>query len=214
LTGDIPIRVARVVNRTSAEGPGLRFAVWVQGCSIHCPGCFNAHLWSRAGGTEISATELAKMAIVADVEGVTLLGGEPFEQAAGLAMFSGIVRDAGLSVMAFTGYDLRKLVSLSQDDPAIAALLDETDLLLDGPFVQTLPDTWRPWVGSVNQSFHFLTDRYAHLANSLSSLSDRLEIRIAPDGVTSVNGWASVDQLDALLISDGYLLHPVERHED
>src|SRR4051794_1393000 len=102
LTSEGPVQVARVIPRTIAEGPGTRFAVWVQGCTIRCVGCFNPHLWGRKGGTATDPVGLATEAIDAEVEGVTLLGGEPFEQAAPLAAFARVVRHAGLSVMTFT----------------------------------------------------------------------------------------------------------------
>ena len=88
LTSDDHIRVARVVPNTTAEGPGTRFAVWVQGCAIRCDGCFNPHLWTSQGGTPTTAEALAERAINANVQGVTLLGGEPTEQAAALADFA------------------------------------------------------------------------------------------------------------------------------
>lgn len=133
----------------------------------------------------------------AGVEGITLLGGEPFEQPAGLATFARLAQDAGLSVMTFTGHLLADLRASTDSD--VHMLLDATDLLVDGPYLADHPDLTRPWVGSTNQQFHFLTDRYQHLQNALTDLPDRLEVRIAANGTMSVNGWATVDQLDALL---------------
>lgn len=191
--------MARILPRTVAEGPGIRFAVWVQGCSIRCDGCFNPHLWSSAGGTLVRSHDLAERAISADVEGVTLLGGEPFEQAAGLAEFAAVARQRGLSVMTFTGHVRAELEVMAARDEATRALLEATDLLVDGPYVAGNPDLIRPWAGSTNQGFHFLTRRYQNLADELTTLPDRLEVRVANDGSVSVNGWATVEQLDQLL---------------
>lgn len=199
LTSEPLLRVARVHPRTTAEGPGTRFAVWVQGCSIRCDGCFNPHLWTDAGGTAVSAVDLAKDAISAGVEGVTLLGGEPFEQAEALAKFASLVRSDGLSVMAFTGYLLDGLRARAVHDGSIRDLIKATDLLIDGPYLAGQPDLKRPWVGSTNQQFHFLTERYVHLQADLAALHDRLEVRVDTNGAVSLNGWATVDQLDALL---------------
>lgn len=182
---------------TVAEGPGKRFGIWVQGCSIRCDGCFNPHFWSPAGGRLLSVSELVGRAVSADVEGVTLLGGEPFDQAAEVAELSREVRSAGLSVMTFTGYVREDLES--RGDAATIALLAATDLLVDGPYRADDRDLVRPWVGSTNQRFHFLSDRYKHLEFELSVLPDRLEVRVSRDGTVEVNGWATVDQLDALL---------------
>lgn len=198
------IQVARVVPVTAAEGPGDRFAVWVQGCSIRCVDCFNPHLWTEQGGQGVKASDLIGQALSAKVEGVTLLGGEPVEQASALAVFCEGVRDAGLSVMTFTGYTLLQLRErVASGNEGIRALLAQTDLLVDGPYVADKPDHGRPWAGSTNQQFHFLTPRYAHLKDHLSRNPDRLEIRVDPQGRTSVNGWASTDALEVMLAGLG-----------
>lgn len=191
--------MARTIARTVAEGPGTRFAVWVQGCTIRCVGCFNPHLWAARGGMPARAADLAAEAVAAGVDGVTFLGGEPFEQAAGLADVARIVRAAGLSVMTFTGYELGSLLEAATDDAGVRGLLDATDLLVDGPYLADRPDRVRPWVGSTNQRFRFLSDRYRHLETDLGALPDRVEVRVAVDGEVSLNGWAGVDQLDSLL---------------
>lgn len=197
MTTDPPLRIASTITSTRAEGPGHRFAVWVQGCTIRCDGCFNPHMWSPSGGATVTPAELAQQVTATDVEGVTLLGGEPFEQAPALARFAKHLRVRGLSVMVFTGY-YREDLELS-GQPGVADLLAQTDLLVDGPYVAEQPDLNRPWIGSTNQRFHFLTDRYRHLEPQLTSMPDRIEVRIKPTGEVSLNGWATVEQLDDLL---------------
>lgn len=141
---------------------------------------------------------LAQRAVESGAEGVTLLGGEPFDQAESFADFAERVRDAGLTVMAFTGHYLKHLQGA--DAPVGAAdLLAETDLLVDGPYLADHVDLSRPWVGSTNQRFHFLSDRYAALEAELHTTGDRIEVRVSSSGEIAVNGWASVDQLDDLL---------------
>jgi len=202
LISDWAIRVGAVVDDTVAEGPGRRFAVWVQGCSIRCPGCFNPHLWGPHGGTDIDAGELAARALaVPGIDGVTLLGGEPFEQARPLARFASLVAAQGLSVMTFSGFTYRELTAAGAPDGA-AELLCATDLLVSGPYLADRPDIGRPWVGSTNQEFHFLTDRLRHVEAELTALPDRIEVRVAASGEVTVNGWAATDQLDALLADD------------
>lgn len=192
------MRVSRVVPHTVAEGPGSRFAVWFQGCSLECAGCFNPQLWPTAGGADLSAAALFSQLNGDVVEGVTLLGGEPFEQAAQVAQFAEMVRGAGLSVMTFTGYTLERLRARSVLDPGIGRLLAATDLLVDGPYLVAKPDRLRPWVGSTNQRFHHLSDRYRHLGEHLE-YPDRIEVRISADGTATVNGWAETAQLEDLL---------------
>ncbi|MBM7808313.1 anaerobic ribonucleoside-triphosphate reductase activating protein [Geodermatophilus bullaregiensis] len=201
------VGVARLVPVTQAEGPGRRTALWVQGCSIRCPGCFNPQMWTRRGGVKRNVDELASEIIAGatagDVEGVTILGGEPFEQAAPLARLAALVQAAGLSVMTFTGYELPVLRTWAVGRSDIATLLRSTDLLADGPFLQDRLDVSRPWIGSTNQGLHALTKRYADRLSALNQEADRLEIRVNRDGLVAVNGWADTETLDRLLAGVG-----------
>ena len=175
-------------------GPGQRIGLWVQGCSIRCRGCFNPGTWSPAGGEVVSVEALAARIVATEgIEGVTFLGGEPFEQAAALAELGRRVRAAGLSVMTFTGLVREEIEAPGRAD--WDALLAVTDLLVDGPYVEDLHDLSRPWVGSSNQRFHFLTDRYT--AADLG-IPNRLEIRLTREGAVQVNGMATRDFLAAL----------------
>ena len=201
-TSDAFIRVATVVPETEAEGPGQRFAIWVQGCAIRCDGCFNPHMWSATGGDVVAVHDLLTQIESVDVEGVTFLGGEPFEQARVLSCLAEAVRRLGLSVMTFTGHDYGHVTGPNAPDAA-HELIAATDLLVSGPYIAAAPDLQRPWVGSTNQEFHFLTDRYSHIRDQLAQLPDRIEVRIEADGGVSVNGWAGVAQLDELLADLG-----------
>lgn len=191
------LRLHGFVPRTRVEGPGVRACVWVQGCSIHCPGCFSPQTWDPSGGISVEVTALARrIATDREIEGVTFLGGEPFEQAAPLTALAGHVAGAGRSVMVFTGYRLEELREAAR--PEYDALLAVTDLLVDGLYDRRRPDHRRPWVGSTNQRFHFLTPRYAHLAAALADYPDRVEVRIRPDGQVWINGMCSTATLRGL----------------
>lgn len=193
------LRLARIVERTRAEGPGVRSALWVQGCTVRCPGCFNPHTWSRSGGRTWPIDDVFEaLTRSPDIEGVTLLGGEPFDQAHALAKLAGLVRRKGLSVMAFTGHTRERLEGLDAPDGA-EQLLGQVDLLVDGPFLLDLPDRQRPWVGSTNQRFHALTDIYAKLVPTLDQVDDRLEVKLQRDGQMLVNGFADLATVEALL---------------
>ena len=199
------LRWSRFLAATTAEGPGLRSALWVQGCSVHCPGCFNPQLWAEIGGQVENTADLADRfvtdALGAGVQGVTLLGGEPFDQAGALATIAEAFRAAGLTVMTFSGYTLELLTEWALERPDIARLLDATDLLIDGPYLRDRPDAIRPWLGSTNQGIRALTPAYSAEVARIERDGglDRLEIRIHPDGQIDVNGWADDAALDALL---------------
>jgi anaerobic ribonucleoside-triphosphate reductase activating protein len=182
------LRVALVVPSTEAEGPGARFAVWVQGCTIRCPGCCNPEMFPRDGGDRVTAEALAEQATSTPcIEGVSILGGEPFEQAAACARFAELTRAAGLSVMVFTGYRRDELDARREDDPGVGALLDTTDILVDGRFDKGRLDRARRWIGSTNQTMHFLTSRYAP-DDPRFAAPNTAEIRLERGRLT-MNGW-------------------------
>lgn len=197
-TTEKSVRINRYLPRTRVEGPGERAAVWVQGCPIHCEGCATPELWDPAGGEEVEVGDLAERVLATGgLEGITLTGGEPFEQASSLAALLRLIRPAGLSVVTFSGYTFERL--RAGEDPAWADLLSLTDLLLDGPFQQENFDLSRPWVGSSNQGFRFLTPRYASLEGHLQEIPNKVEVRLTPEGLIRVNGMADFKKLKKLL---------------
>src|SRR5580704_6690819 len=126
------IQIAQIVACTEAEGPGRRFAIWFQGCPLRCPGCCNPEFLSFKGGESRTVEDVLQQIVRTrpqGVEGITLLGGEPFAHAAGAATLAKRVRECGLSVMAFSGYTIEEIERLP--DPAAAELLKWTDLLVD-----------------------------------------------------------------------------------
>jgi anaerobic ribonucleoside-triphosphate reductase activating protein len=189
------LRMGARVPLTRAEGPGPRYALWVQGCAIRCPGCCNPHLFEAAGAEALSVPALlAEVKAVRDrsgIEGVTLLGGEPFEQAPALASFARGVRALGLSVLAFSGHTLEELRARAAGEPAVAGLLDALDVLVDGPYQAARPERERLWVGSTNQRFHYFTDRYAAGIERPQAGEPlrTVEVRLSPEGRLSANGW-------------------------
>ena len=178
------LRLAQIVADTEAEGPGRRFALWVQGCSLRCPGCCNPEMFAADKGRAANSAELAAQALAtAGLEGVSVLGGEPGEQAEAVADFCERVRAGGLSVMLYSGYTLAEL----RARPGAERLLKAVDLLVDGRYQQSLPETRRRWLGSTNQVMHFLTPRYS-LADPRFASANTVELRLTRDGLT-INGW-------------------------
>jgi len=192
------LRIHRFLPLTKAEGPGTRACVWVQGCSIRCEGCAVPWTWDRKGGISVDTDDLAEAILgTGGIEGVTFVGGEPFEQASALASLGSAVRHAGLSVVTFTGLTYEGIIEAARPD--WNDLLAVTDLLLDGPYQKDTAETTRPWVGSGNQRFHFLTDRYVHLAGSLTQIANRIEVHVLTNGTVVINGMAPPGVLDELL---------------
>jgi anaerobic ribonucleoside-triphosphate reductase activating protein len=122
------------------------------------------------------------------IEGITLLGGEPFAHAPGAISLARDARACGLSVMVFSGYTLDQIRAMS--NPAVSALLELTDILVDGPYIREKPETLRRWIGSSNQCIHFLSDRYKF--DDQWRQRNTLEIRVDRSGI-SVNGFPAND---------------------
>ena len=195
------LRIATISDDTEAEGPGRRWALWVQGCTIRCPGCCNPEMFGTEGGTLVAIEALVdrmRAAKERGVEGISVLGGEPFEQAAGVAAVARAAKALGLTVMVYSGYSLAEL--RNRDDAA--ELLAEIDLLVDGRYDRDRPEPPPPlgrrWLGSTNQTMHCLTAAYRaddprmHEANTVEFHWSR--------GQLLVNGWpAGADAMKSLL---------------
>lgn len=144
------MRIANVVSDSIVDGPGLRFTVFTQGCPHHCPGCHNPDTHDPAGGRDASVEELAALMRSNPLtDGLTLSGGEPFDQAGECAALAARARTDGLSVWAYTGYRYETL--LERGEPEVLALLEQVDVLVDGPFVEALRSYDALFRGSTNQ---------------------------------------------------------------
>lgn len=189
------LRVAAIVDATEAEGPGRRFALWVQGCTIRCPGCCNPEMFATDRGTALTIDELdARLARALEIEGVSILGGEPFEQAEAVAGFAERARARDLTVMVYSGYRLDEL----RARPDAARLLAATDLLVDGRYDRDRPEppppVGRRWLGSTNQVIHYLTAAYSPDDPRLCE-ANTVELHWR-DGKLVINGWpAGADAL-------------------
>lgn len=191
-TNDLTVQIAQVVPCTEAEGPGKRFAVWFQGCPLRCPGCCNPEFLPFRGGQAKAVHELAqwltRSKAESEIEGITLLGGEPFAHAQPALALARAARERGLSVMIFSGYTIEQLSEMT--DPAVGQLIALTDILVDGPYVREQPDTERRWIGSKNQRIHFLSNRYRF--DEQWRQRNTLEIRLIGDEI-SINGFPARD---------------------
>ncbi len=184
------LRVFNILKNTKVEGPGIRYCIWTQGCSRHCKGCQAVHTWSHSGGKLYDVKEIIEdIKKQKEIEGVTFLGGEPFEQAEACGVIAKEVKKNGLSVLCFTGGLLEDL-SL---DTKNKMLLENTDLLIDGAFEIDKVDYSRPWCGSSNQRYHFLTDRYNE--EIFTKYKNKVEVNISKSGVVFMNGMGNFEDI-------------------
>lgn len=127
------LRIAGTVNDSIVDGPGLRYAVFTQGCPHDCPGCHNPQTHDFSGGKDIDTSEiLAQIRKNPLLDGLTLTGGEPFCQCtACIALVQG-ARAQGLNVWCYSGYTFEELINGKAE---WRLLLQNIDVLVDGPFL-------------------------------------------------------------------------------
>ena len=146
------IRIFGTAADSIVDGPGLRYAVFVQGCSHRCPGCHNPESQPVCGGTVQSVESL-----IAQIKGnglvrdVTISGGEPFDQPEACAQLARQLKADGYGVWTYTGYLYDDLLLAAKERSAIGELLANTDVLVDGPFVQAKRSLMLKFRGSSNQ---------------------------------------------------------------
>jgi len=146
------LRVAGIIRESVVDGPGIRSVVFAQGCPRRCQGCHNPESIDPNGGKVMEDKEIIDLINqVKLIKGVTFSGGEPFLQADAFAQLGRRFKQIGLDIMTYTGYTWDELIRLGQENPAVLELLEVTDYLVDGPFVEAQKDLNLPYRGSKNQ---------------------------------------------------------------
>ncbi|NLK44145.1 MAG: anaerobic ribonucleoside-triphosphate reductase activating protein [Tissierellia bacterium] len=142
------LRVAGIVDESIVDGPGIRLVVFTQGCKHNCIGCQNPETHSFKGGELININSIIQM-IKSNplLDGITLSGGEPFEQVRECAILAKKVRELGLNVVTYTGYTFEEILK----DENSRELLLYTDILIDGKFDITKKSLMLKFRGSTNQ---------------------------------------------------------------
>ncbi|MDR3086689.1 MAG: radical SAM protein [Azoarcus sp.] len=203
----IPLRLNKAHYPVTVLGYGRRIGLWFQGCGIRCPACVSQDTWEADGGAAVSVAELLDWCRqkaeenVDGVDGVTLSGGEPFDQPRALgALLDGIARwrkRAGLTldVLCYSGYPLKTLQAKH------GALLQKLDALIPEPYVDSLPEGGL-WWGSANQSLMPLSplgkQRYGAPVDNAKTLQIAVEDgRIWMIGIPARGDMAALEHLCA-----------------
>jgi anaerobic ribonucleoside-triphosphate reductase activating protein len=194
-----------MLPRSAVNGPGDRVVVWLQGCDLRCPGCWNpfSHGFDRSRDKPVD--EVGEWILSCQgVEGVTFSGGEPFQQAADLRFLCEYIklRRPGLSIGVFSGYTVHELVQgqwhwrssrsdawVKGDFTLFAQIRQFLDFGVFGRFRQTMACSDKPLCGSRNQEIVFLSDRYS--PRDLQPQS--YEVNIGGDGVVTITGFPPAD---------------------
>ncbi len=181
------LRLFRHHAPVTVLGPYRRAAIWVQGCPWACKGCIVPESWEERGGEAVAIADLVAWVLAQpEIEGITLSGGEPMQQAESLIVLIDRVRQVkDLGVVCYTGDRLERLQTQGTD--AQRQLLDRIDLLIDGPYAEPLHGDLL-WRGSKNQRLLPLSDRYGDVLATLPDRSAGLEFALDADGAIALTG--------------------------
>lgn len=181
------MNVAHIEEKSFIYGPGCRFVIWVQGCSLRCKGCWNSEMWSFEKKSEISVQELLRMIVAEKVEGITILGGEPLDQFGDVYALCTECRKRDLSTMVFTGYELSEI-----DNSEKSIIKSVTDILIVGRYKERLRTIDNQWIGSTNQRILFLSSRHK---DYIICDTNYMEIDIDESGKCTFLGFPSEDTI-------------------
>lgn len=170
-------------------GPGKRLLLFLQGCSIHCKGCINQHLWEFGIGKDITAKELLELA--KDVDGITLHGGEPLDQSKGLLEIIELFKANGKTVILFTGYKYKEL-----NNPSQRKAWNMSDMVVSGRYIEKKRNIYLQFRGSTNQRVYRHKGPYKHYV--LKDGSTVAIFRIGEDGHINARGFRD-NELNLLL---------------
>lgn len=182
------MNVARILYPVKVLGPGDRIGIWLCGCNRACPGCSNPELWSPRPEYEVSIENLCHLIdqVLSNhpVDGITITGGEPFQQADDLWKLISQLSNQVPDILVYSGYRLQELYDLN--DPAVNSVLNNVATLVDGAYIQELNDN-SPLRGSSNQQIHILKDEYRDTyAHYLKTTENKIQNFTTGDGVVSV----------------------------
>lgn len=141
------MRILDIIEGTIVDGPGLRTSIYFAGCSHRCAGCHNPHSWDFEGGQEMSVEEILAI-IEKNGFNVTFSGGDPLYQIdMGLIDLAERIKALGLDIWCYTGYTLEEIKA----SEGLSKIIDVVDVIVDGPYIESLRDITLRFRGSSNQ---------------------------------------------------------------
>lgn len=177
-----------LIPSSRVNGPGTRCVVFFQGCSRGCAGCFNRATHDFSSNKTFSVEEVLLL-VPSDAEGLTISGGEPFDQPHGLASLLKAARQRrGLSTIVYTGFTMKEIAA----HELRSSVLPFIDVLVDGPYDELHPEKTTLARGSTNQTFNFLSSRYT--MDDLY-LPARSEVTIGTDGSLTGTGFSRLSSI-------------------
>lgn len=194
------MQIRGIIDKTKVNGPGTRTAIWTQGCQMHCTGCSNTETWDSKEGTNLKTFDIIKKIEnnyrMHNIDGVTISGGEPFDQPEELHKLLVWLKLArfDLDVLVYTGKEMSEIKN--------SDILNYIDILIAGPFVEKKKNLDLLWRGSSNQEIHFLNDDiksrmadHYHMMDDQGNLIEQEtgeEFTIEEDGTIQVTGFTDL----------------------
>ena len=142
------ISVLSIIEDTMVDGPGFRTSIYCAGCRHACPGCHNPQSWDFSGGRAMTTEEIMRVIVADPYANVTFSGGDPMYQPEGFAELARAIHErTQKDIWCYTGFTFEQLLG----NPRQRALLEQIDVLVDGPFVKALRNDELIFRGSSNQ---------------------------------------------------------------
>ena len=135
----------QIVNNEHLYGPNKRLLIFLQGCSLHCEGCVNKHLWDFKMDKTITAEQVVNICKKEKVEGITLHGGEPLDQAKGLFEIVKALKEKKFTIILFTGYTKKEISGYQ------TKVWNLADIVISGRFLLSKQNYYLQFKGSTNQ---------------------------------------------------------------
>lgn len=149
------IRVLDILFETMMDGPGLRTSIYFAGCKHHCKGCHNPQSWDMNGGYSMPINHILTLIKEDEFANVTFSGGDPFYQVDAVTELAKRIKaETNKTIWCYTGFTIEEI----REDPNLSKLLPYIDVLVDGPYVESLRNTDLPFRGSENQRIIYIND--------------------------------------------------------
>ena len=181
------INIHSLIKNSRVNGPGERFVIWTQGCRKGCKNCYNPETWSHYKNNLITIEEIIEEIKNSSATGVTISGGDPFEQPEELFYLLTKIKQLSLSdgVIVFSGYTIEEIRVREE----LRKSLDYIDVLIDGLYIDEKRIS-SGLAGSSNQEFHFLTDK---ISRDNILIDQEVEIHLLGD-IIQLTGFPLIDK--------------------
>ncbi len=183
------INIHSTIKSSRVNGPGDRFVIWTQGCRKMCKNCYNPETWSHYKNNLVDIDSLVEEIKNSSVSGVTISGGDPFEQPEELFYLLREIKQLDLSdgVIVFSGYTIEQI----RGDSKLEKCLDYIDVLIDGLYIEEKRIT-NGLAGSSNQQFHYLSDK---ISSDSIEIDQEVEIHLLGE-LIQITGFPLIDKVN------------------